>query len=86
MYKRQTVVFAALREPWTDAAKHRQPASVTDLVEMVVTMELDAERAAVLERLRRMGITLIDVTPARLNTALLNQYLAVKRQSAVQLA
>ena len=86
MARQHTVVFAALREPWTDAAKHRQPASVTDLVEMVVTMELDAERAAVLERLRRMGITLIDVTPARLNTALLNQYLAVKRQSAVQLA
>jgi uncharacterized protein (DUF58 family) len=80
------VVFVALREPWVEAAAARAPRSAAELAEIVVTMELDDERAAVLKRLRRIGIDPIDAAPQALSTALLNRYLDVKRQAAVELA
>ena len=85
MARDHLVVFVALREPWVEAAVGRAPRTVGDLAEIVVTMELDDERAAVLKRLQRIGIEPIDVAPQALSTALLNRYLKVKQQAAVEL-
>jgi uncharacterized protein (DUF58 family) len=64
----------------------RRPETVQDMAEIVVTMELDDERATVLKRLSRAGIDPIDVSPQELSTALLNRYLKVKQRTMVELA
>lgn len=86
MAREHVLVFVTLREPGTAAAMGREPESVQDMAEIVVTMELDDERQAVLKRLARMGIDPIDVAPQDLSTALLNRYLKVKQRAYVELA
>jgi len=56
------------------------------MADIVVTMELDDERATVLKRLSRAGIDPIDVSPHELSTALLNRYLKVKQRTMMELA
>ena len=85
MARDHLVVFVALREPWVETAIGTAPQTTADLAEVVVTMDLDDERTAVLKRLRRIGIDPIDVAPHALSTALLNRYLKVKQQAAVEL-
>lgn len=86
MAREHVLVFVALREPWTEDAMRRRPETVQDMAEIVVTMELDDERATVLKRLARAGIDPIDVSPQELSTALLNRYLKVKQRAMVELA
>jgi uncharacterized protein (DUF58 family) len=86
MARDHLVIFVALREPWVEEAIARPPDTAGDLTEIVVTMDLDDDRAAVLRRLRRIGIDPIDVVPQALSTALLNRYLKIKRQASVELA
>ena len=86
MAREHVLVFVALREPWTETAMRRRPETVKDMAEIVVTMELDDERATVLKRLSRAGIDPIDVSPHELSTALLNRYLKVKQRTMVELA
>jgi uncharacterized protein (DUF58 family) len=86
MAREHVLVFVALREPWTESAMRRRPETVQDMAEIVVTMELDDERATVLKRLSRAGIDPIDVSPQELSTALLNRYLKVKQRTMVELA
>jgi uncharacterized protein (DUF58 family) len=86
MAREHVLVFVALREPWMEAAVRRRPETVQDMAEIVVTMELDDERATVLKRLSRLGIDPIDVAPHELSTALLNRYLKVKQRAMVELA
>lgn len=84
--REHVLIFVTLHEPWTKEAMRRKPDSVQSLAEIVVTMELDDERAAVMKRLARMGIDPIDVAPHELSTALLNRYLKVKQRAMVELA
>ena len=86
MAREHVLVFVTLREPWTETAMRRRPETVQDMAEIVVTMELDDERATVLKRLGRAGIDPIDVSPQELSTALLNRYLKVKQRTMVELA
>lgn len=82
--RRHMLVFAALRDPATLSDLTRAPEDDADLARIVVSMELEDERAAVIRRLRRLGADPLDVPPAGLTTALLNRYFRLKRQTEIE--
>ena len=60
-----------------------EPRSLTLLGRAVTASDLIRERDTVIERLRRMGVAVIDARPEAVHTALINRYLDVKRRELV---
>jgi uncharacterized protein (DUF58 family) len=81
--RRHLLLFVALRDPGLDELVLRAPATLTSLTGSVVAAGLVRERDAVLTRLRRRGVLVVDAPPARVGPALLDRYLEVKRRELV---
>ena len=81
--RKHLVVFVALSDPAWQTISDEAPTSETALYESVVASEFGVERRRVLERLRRLGVICIDAPPAEVSTALVNQYLDLKRREVL---
>lgn len=81
--RRHVVIFVALRDPALYAIVAKAPAHVLDVHRSVVAASLLAEREAVLLRLRRAGVHVVDAPPAQATAQLLDRYLDVKRKELV---
>ena len=81
--RRHLVIFVALGDPaWEDLADS-PPTTAVGLYESVVASEFGVERRRVLQRLRRLGVMCIDAPPKAVSTALVNQYLDLKRREVL---
>lgn len=83
LVRRHVVLFVALRDAELDRVADRRPQSITEVAEAVSAHDVRAERRAVLERLRRLGVLCLDVPPERLSAELVDRYLHVKRRELV---
>jgi uncharacterized protein (DUF58 family) len=81
--RRHLVVFAALRDPALARMAHARPDMLTDVYRAVVAADLAREREVVLERLRRLGVHVVDAEPGRMATALLGRYFDIKRRELI---
>ncbi len=81
--RRHLTVFVSLRDPGLDAMATAPPRDLSDVDRAVVTETLIADRARVLGRLERLGITCIDAPPHQVGPALVNRYLDIARRERI---
>jgi uncharacterized protein (DUF58 family) len=80
---RHVILFVTLRDPALADAVARRPRDLEGLAQAVIAGDMARDRAQVLERLRRLGILCLETDAKRLNTDLINRYLAVKTRELV---
>lgn len=78
--RRHLVLFVAFKDPTLTTLVHQRPGSTVEVNRAVVASDFLQERRSVLQRLRRMGVLVIEANPSELPTALINRYLDVKRR------
>jgi len=79
--RKHVVVFAVPKEPFADTYLDWKPEGLNDATRAVVAETYANERRVVFDRLRRLGVEVLEVPPQGFSTALLNTYLSVKERS-----
>jgi uncharacterized protein (DUF58 family) len=80
---RHLVVLVALRNDAIVAAATPAMTNEATLYESAAAEELIVERAEALERMRRSGVTVLDVSPTAMTAAVVNRYLEIKARGAL---
>lgn len=81
--RKHVVLFVVLRDAELAGMVEAEPRTPEDVSRAVVAAGLLAEREAVLTRLKRLGVLVVDAPAERLGPALLNGYLDVRRRELV---
>lgn len=83
MLSRHLLLFIAIAQPELKLRARQSPASAPAMYEAVAAQEMVYRREVLLGRLRERGALCLEVEPARLSAAVLNQYLTVKERNLV---
>ena len=75
---RHAVIVVAIRNEALLAAAHASPSSANGVYLAAAAEELVQEREEALARMRRVGVTVLDVTAPHMATAVVNRYLEIK--------
>ncbi|WP_118132921.1 DUF58 domain-containing protein [Oceanicella sp. SM1341] len=81
--RRHAMIFVAIGDPAVARAAEARPESLDDLARGVAAAQMRAERRVVLERLARLGITVLDVAPGQLTARLVSTYLDLKAREVI---
>ena len=76
---RHVVIFVLFRDDELDSLVEAEPKTAEDVSRAVIADSMIRERDIVLERLRRLGVEIVDVPVERIAGGLLDVYLSVKR-------
>ncbi len=80
---RHVLLFVALAQPDVAAIANARPKNVEEMFRASAAQEMTTRRELLLARLRDQGALTLDLNPARLTSAVLNQYLKVKERAMV---
>lgn len=80
---RHVLLFVAMAQPDVAAIANARPKSVEEMFRSSAAQELTLRRERLLARLREQGALTLDLDPALLTSAVLNQYLKVKERALV---
>ncbi|HVN92246.1 MAG TPA: DUF58 domain-containing protein [Terracidiphilus sp.] len=80
---RHVLLFVAMAQPDVTAIANARPKNVEEMFRASAAQELTARRELLLARLRDQGALTLDLDPAQLTAAVLNQYLKVKERAMV---
>ncbi len=80
---RHVLLFVAIAQPDVEALASARPKNVQQMFRASAAQELTSRRELLLARLREQGALTLDLDPARLTSAVLNQYLKVKERAMV---
>jgi len=80
---RHLVIFVVFRDEELETMSTAEPKTAEDVSRAVIAESLMRERDLVVERLRRLGVYIVDVPVEQIATGLVSVYLAVKRLSRV---
>jgi uncharacterized protein (DUF58 family) len=80
---RHVLLFVAMAQPDVKAIAVARPKNVEQMFRASAAQELVMRRELLLARLREQGALTLDLDPARLTSAVLNQYLKVKERAMV---
>ncbi|MEW9854919.1 DUF58 domain-containing protein [Novosphingobium sp. M1R2S20] len=80
---RHVVIFVTLADTELEALSTVRPATVGDLAVAVSASGLLRQRELVLQRLRQLGVDVVEAPYERIGTRLLDAYLTIKRQGAI---
>lgn len=83
LLKKHVVLFVSFRDEELESLAAADPETTRDVSRAVVAASLLRQREAVLTRLRRMGVEVVDAPAERVGPKLLNAYLDVKRRELV---
>ena len=83
LVRRHLVLFVVFRDEELEAIAAREPASPEDVTRAVTAAQLLKGREVAIERLRRLGVHILDVPAARMGTALISAYLDLKRREVM---
>lgn len=81
--RRHVVIFVAMKDPALTRLEVASPASLDDIARAVMAGEMLRERAAVMERLSRLGAAVIDAPPRAITTRLISTWLDLKAREAI---
>ena len=81
--RRHVVIFVAMRDPALARIAAATPDGIDDVARAVTAGEMLRERAAVMERLGRLGVTVIDAAPKAISTRLISTWLDLKAREAI---
>lgn len=76
---RHFVIFVLFHDDELDSLVESEPKTAVDVTRAVIAESMIRERDIVLERLRRLGVEIVDVPVERIASGLLDVYLAIKR-------
>lgn len=77
------LMFVVTADTELEAVAARIPASAADVAGATVAAELLRDRRVVLTRLRRLGVQVVETPADSLSTAVLSQYVRIKRQGLI---
>lgn len=80
LVRRHLVLFVAFRDEELEAMVRAEPAAADDVSRAVIASSLLRERDVVIERLRRLGVEILETAPDRLGAELVSRYLDLKRR------
>jgi uncharacterized protein (DUF58 family) len=80
---RHVLLFVAMAQPDVEAIANARPKNVQQMFRASAAQELTSRRELLLARLREQGALTLDLDPAHLTSAVLNQYLKVKERAMV---
>lgn len=80
LLRRHLVLFVVLRDEELEALAEAEPLEPDDVARAVVANGLLRERDAVVTRLRRMGVHIVDAPMDRIGPSVINAYLDLKRR------
>ncbi|MGB7267534.1 MAG: DUF58 domain-containing protein [Terracidiphilus sp.] len=80
---RHVLLFVAMAQPDVKAIADARPKNVEQMFRASAAQELTSRRELLLARLREQGALTLDLDPAQLASAVLNQYLKVKERAMV---
>ncbi len=80
---RHVLLFVAMAQPDVEAIANARPKNVEQMFRASAAQELTMRRELLLARLREQGALTLDLDPAQLTSAVLNQYLKVKERAMV---
>jgi uncharacterized protein (DUF58 family) len=80
---RHVLLFVAMAQPDVEAIANAWPKTVAEMYRSSAALELASRRELLLARLREQGALTLDLDPAQLTSAVLNQYLKVKERAMV---
>jgi uncharacterized protein (DUF58 family) len=80
---RHVLLFVAMAQPDVGAIANARPKNVEQMFRASAAQELAMRRELLLARLREQGALTLDLDPAHLTSAVLNQYLKVKERAMV---
>jgi uncharacterized protein (DUF58 family) len=80
---RHVLLFVAMAQPDVTAIANARPRNIEQMFRASAAQELTTRRELLLARLREQGALTLDLDPARLTSAVLNQYLKVKERAMV---
>ena len=81
LLERHVVLFVAFRDDALEAMAAAEPTTTDDVARAVVAGTLLQEREAVLARLRRLGVDVLETPAAATGPALIARYLDLKREN-----
>ncbi len=80
LMRRHLVLFVAFRDEELEQLARAEPLAPADVSRAVIAGDLLRERRVVMERLRRLGVQIVDAPADRLGPALLDRYMELKRR------
>ena len=80
LVRRHLVLFVVFRDEELEALVAREPVTAEDVTRAVTAQMLLKNREVVIERLRRLGVHIVDAPAGRMGPALLDAYLDLKRR------
>lgn len=81
--RRHLVLFVCSPDPTIEALRRDRPADLNALCQAVVASDVERERRAVLQRLRRAGIHVVEAPYEHVSSRLLSRYLEIRRRELV---
>lgn len=81
--RRHLILFVAIRDPEIEGRMSRQAEGIADMATIVATNQSVSERRLVLERLGRMGVTVIDALPRQVTGRVVSAYLDIVERGLV---
>ncbi|SNZ06611.1 DUF58 domain-containing protein [Cohaesibacter gelatinilyticus] len=81
--KRHLVIFVTIRDPELDGLARTAADTLDDVAGTVAAHQTLNQRRLVLERIERMGVTIVDTTPEALTAQLISTYLDIKAREMI---
>ena len=81
--KRHLVVFVTIRDPELEAIADHPPKDLDGVAILVVANQSVQDRRRVLERLVRLGVTIVDARPGTVTAHLISTYLDIKARDLI---
>ncbi|MBY6068984.1 DUF58 domain-containing protein [Leisingera aquaemixtae] len=81
--KRHLLIFVAIRDPAAGTLVETPPEDLDGVALLVAANQAISERRLVLERLARLGITVLDATPETVTGRLISTYLEIKAREMI---
>lgn len=84
LLKRHSVLFVVFRDAELERMREEEPRTAQDATRAVIADLMLRERSVVMERLRQMGVELVDVPVTAMRAGVINAYLARKQRMRLQ--
>ncbi|MEL7204580.1 MAG: DUF58 domain-containing protein, partial [Pseudomonadota bacterium] len=81
--KRHLVIFVTLRDPELERMVHSAPENLDAVASIVAAGANLRERRLVLEKLARLGATVVDAEPGQVTARLISTYLEIKAREMI---
>ncbi len=81
--KRHLLIFVAIRDPDMETLIETPPGDLDSAARLVAASQSVNERRLVLERLARMGVTIVDARPGAITARLISTYLEIKARELI---